>query len=84
MQSLDQTGRQVLLYVDRTVFNEYTSPQAFTGLRQAKRPVWRPKAALGTVDHVNTTAARRIASMPDFSRTRQARYFAEICRDFGH
>jgi 3-isopropylmalate/(R)-2-methylmalate dehydratase large subunit len=83
IRSLDQTGWQVLLYVDRTVLNEYTSPQAFTGLRQAKRPVWRPEAALGTVDHVNSTAARRIASMPDPGAARQASYFAENCRDFG-
>jgi 3-isopropylmalate/(R)-2-methylmalate dehydratase large subunit len=80
---LDKEARQVLLYVDRTVLNEYTSPQAFTGLRQAHRPVWRPEAALGTVDHVNPTAARRTASMPDPGAARQAAYFAENCRDFG-
>jgi 3-isopropylmalate/(R)-2-methylmalate dehydratase large subunit len=83
VRSLDKDARQVLLYVDRTVLNEYTSPQAFTGLRQAHRPVWRPEAALGTVDHVNPTAARRTASMPDPGATRQAAYFAENCRDFG-
>lgn len=30
-------GSQVLLYIDRTVLNEYTSPQAFSGLREARR-----------------------------------------------
>ncbi|ANN79627.1 3-isopropylmalate dehydratase large subunit [Bordetella flabilis] len=83
IRPLDEDGRQVLLYVDRTVLNEYTSPQAFTGLRQAHRPVWRPEAALGTVDHVNPTAARRTAAMPDPGAARQAAYFAENCRDFG-
>ena len=83
VRSLDHTGQQVLLYVDRTVLNEYTSPQAFTGLREAHRPVWRPEAALGTVDHVNPTAARRTAAMPDPGAARQAGYFAENCRDFG-
>jgi 3-isopropylmalate/(R)-2-methylmalate dehydratase large subunit len=82
VRTLDSSGRQVLLYVDRTVLNEYTSPQAFTGLRQAARPVWRPEAALGTVDHVNPTAARRTLSMPDPGAARQASYFAENCRDF--
>jgi 3-isopropylmalate/(R)-2-methylmalate dehydratase large subunit len=82
IRALDATGRQVLLYIDRTVLNEYTSPQAFTGLRQAQRPVWRPEAALGTVDHVNPTAARRTAAMPDPGAARQASYFAENCRDF--
>jgi 3-isopropylmalate/(R)-2-methylmalate dehydratase large subunit len=83
VRPLDQSGQQVLLYVDKTVLNEYTSPQAFTGLRQARRPVWRPEAALGTVDHVNPTAARRTSLMPDPGAARQAAYFAENCRDFG-
>ena len=83
VRPLDADGGQVLLYVDRTVLNEYTSPQAFTGLRQAGRAVFRPQAALGTVDHVNPTAARRTALMPDAGAARQAAYFAENCRDFG-
>lgn len=83
VKRLDDDGQQVLLYVDRTVLNEYTSPQAFTGLREAGRSVWRPGAALGTVDHVNPTAARRTAAMPDEAAARQDAYFAENCRDFG-
>ena len=83
VRRFDAEGRQVLLYVDRTVLNEYTSPQAFTGLRDAGRPVWRPTAALGTVDHVNSTASQRVAAMPDAGAARQASYFAENCRDFG-
>ncbi len=83
VRRLSDDGRQVLLYIDRTVLNEYTSPQAFTGLRQAGRTVWRPQAALGTVDHVNPTAAQRSARMPDAGAARQASYFAENCRDFG-
>lgn len=83
VRSLDEQGDQLLLYVDRTVLNEYTSPQAFTGLREAGRPVWRPQAALGTVDHVNPTAALRTDKMPDAGAARQTAYFAENCRDFG-
>ncbi|MDB5652627.1 MAG: 3-isopropylmalate dehydratase large subunit [Tardiphaga sp.] len=83
VKRLDDEGQQLLLYIDRTVLNEYTSPQAFTGLREAGRPVWRPGAALGTVDHVNPTAARRTAVMPDPGAARQDAYFAENCRDFG-
>ncbi|WP_158811003.1 3-isopropylmalate dehydratase large subunit [Beijerinckia sp. L45] len=83
VRRLDADGRQVLLYIDRTVLNEYTSPQAFTGLREAGRPVWRPRASLGTVDHVNPTASRRVAAMADAGGERQAEYFAENCRDFG-
>ncbi|WP_336489018.1 3-isopropylmalate dehydratase large subunit [Methylobacterium nigriterrae] len=76
-------GAEILLYIDRTVLNEYTSPQAFSGLREAGRPVWRPRAALGVVDHVNPTAARRVAAMPDAGGARQVAYFSENCRDFG-
>jgi len=81
--SLDERGQQLLLYIDRTVLNEYTSPQAFTGLREAGRSVWRPEAALGTVDHVNSTAPKRTGEMPDAGAQRQTTYFAENCRDFG-
>lgn len=83
VRTLSPDAKQLLLYVDRTVLNEYTSPQAFSGLRQAGRPVWRPQAALGTVDHVNPTAADRIAAMPDAGASRQAEYFAENCAHFG-
>ncbi len=79
---LDDHGH-VLLYIDRQVANEYTSPQAFSGLREAGRAVWRPAATLGVVDHVNPTAPERIATMPDVGGARQVSYFEENCRDFG-
>jgi 3-isopropylmalate/(R)-2-methylmalate dehydratase large subunit len=82
VRNLDDDGL-VLLYVDRTVLNEYTSPQAFAGLRAAGRKVWNPKAALMVVDHVNPTAARRTRAMPDPGAARQVDYFAENARDFG-
>ncbi|GLS45851.1 3-isopropylmalate dehydratase large subunit [Methylobacterium brachythecii] len=76
-------GAEVLLYIDRTILNEYTSPQAFSGLREAGRRVWRPDAALMVVDHVNPTAPQRNAEMPDAGGANQVRYFAENSRDFG-
>ncbi|MBR2692218.1 MAG: 3-isopropylmalate dehydratase large subunit [Aquamicrobium sp.] len=81
VRKLDEQGQQVVLYVDRTVLNEYTSPQAFTALRLASRSVWRPRAALGVVDHVNPTVVGRITMPGDAAR--QTAYFAENCRDFG-
>lgn len=83
VRRLDEAGDVVLLYIDRTVLNEYTSPQAFSGLREAGRRVWSPGAALGTVDHVNPTTARRTSTMPDDQSARQAAYFARNCSDFG-
>ncbi|MDQ0705013.1 3-isopropylmalate/(R)-2-methylmalate dehydratase large subunit [Pseudomonas sp. W3I7] len=80
--ALDDQGH-VLLYIDRQVINEYTSPQAFSGLREAKRGVWRPGTALAVVDHVNPTTPMRIAAMPDAGGARQVSYLAENCQDFG-
>ena len=80
--ALDDQGH-VLLYIDRQVINEYTSPQAFSGLREAGRGVWRPGTALAVVDHVNPTTPARSAAMPDAGGARQVAYLAENCRDFG-
>ncbi len=55
----------VLLYVDFHIMNEYTSPQAFAGLHEADRSVWRPGAHLAVVDHVNPT--RAIDSLDDMT-----------------
>jgi 3-isopropylmalate/(R)-2-methylmalate dehydratase large subunit len=82
VRKLDDEGL-ILLYVDRTVLNEYTSPQAFSGLRDAGRKVWNSSAALMVVDHVNPTSAQRTRDMPDAGAARQVEYFAENARDFG-
>jgi 3-isopropylmalate/(R)-2-methylmalate dehydratase large subunit len=74
---------QILLYIDRTVLNEYTSPQAFTGLREAGRKAWRPEASLAVVDHVNPTAAERVAEIEDRQAADQVAYFERNARDFG-
>lgn len=76
-------GESLLLYIDRTVLNEYTSPQAFSGLREAGRALWRPAAALGVVDHVNSTAPDRTLGVSDPGAQRQIEYFLENGRDFG-
>jgi 3-isopropylmalate/(R)-2-methylmalate dehydratase large subunit len=79
---LDDKGH-VLLYVDRQVANEYTSPQAFSGLREANREVWRPSATLCVVDHVNPTSPNRIAAITDPGGANQVTYFEKNCKDFG-
>ncbi len=51
-----------LLYLDRHLVHEVTSPQAFEGLRLAGRPLWRISSILATADHnVPTTAVKEIA-----------------------
>jgi len=44
-----------LLYIDRHLVHEVTSPQAFEGLRQAHRPVWRVSSIVATADHNTPT-----------------------------
>ncbi|KAI8805579.1 3-isopropylmalate dehydratase [Cladochytrium replicatum] len=48
-----------LIYIDRHLVHEVTSPQAFEGLRQASRKVRRPDCTLATVDHNIPTASRK-------------------------
>lgn len=58
-----------LLYIDRHLLHEVTSPQAFAGLKLAGRKIWRPASNLATYDHnIPTLAAERrggIASIKD-------------------
>ncbi len=69
---------EVLLGIDLHIMNEYTSPQAFSGLADSQRPVWRPGAHLAVVSHVNATrrngpgdddAALLIRTLEDNCRT---------------
>ncbi|MEI6759468.1 MAG: 3-isopropylmalate dehydratase large subunit [Betaproteobacteria bacterium] len=44
-----------ILYIDRHLVHEVTSPQAFEGLRQSGRPVWRISSIVATADHNTPT-----------------------------
>ena len=44
-----------VLYIDRHLVHEVTSPQAFEGLRQAGRKVWRVSSIVATADHNTPT-----------------------------
>lgn len=81
VKTLDDKGN-VLLYIDRTILNEYTSPQAFAGLRSAGRPVWNSKKVLLNVDHVNPTRPERDANMTDAGGALQVDFFRKNSRDF--
>ena len=51
-----------LIYIDRHLVHEVTSPQAFEALRIAGRPVRRPELTLAVPDHNLPTTARRDAA----------------------
>ncbi|KIJ56662.1 hypothetical protein M422DRAFT_22810 [Sphaerobolus stellatus SS14] len=54
-----QEDGSALLYIDRHLVHEVTSPQAFEGLRNAGRPVRRTDCTLATVDHNIPTVSRK-------------------------
>ena len=62
----DVPGESTILYIDRHLVHEMTSPQAFTGLRLADRTVHRPDATIAVLDHnIPTTPGRRILDVVD-------------------
>ncbi|EIW54314.1 uncharacterized protein TRAVEDRAFT_39797 [Trametes versicolor FP-101664 SS1] len=63
---VDENG-QGLIYVDRHLVFEVSSPQAFEGLRAAGRPVRRPDCTLATVDHnIPTVSRKNFTTVEDF------------------
>jgi len=76
-----------LIYIDRHILHEVTSPQAFEGLRLAGRRPWRTDANLATPDHnVPTTRAERAGgpqAIADPVSRLQVQTLDRNCRDFG-
>jgi 3-isopropylmalate/(R)-2-methylmalate dehydratase large subunit len=75
-------GEPSLLYVDLHLLHEVTSPQAFDGLRLAKRSVRRPDLCLATIDHGVPTAHREQGIRDPLSK-RQIDALIDNCREFG-
>ncbi|CAB3734034.1 3-isopropylmalate dehydratase large subunit [Paraburkholderia rhynchosiae] len=71
-----------LLYVDRHLVYEVTSPQAFEGLRIAGRKVWRPETVLATADH-NVPTTDRSEEIRDALSRIQVAQLAKNASDFG-
>ena len=85
---VDDDGLSSLIYVDRHLVHEVTSPQAFEGLRIAKRGVRRPDCTLVTVDHnVPTSDRKQLIDVKEFieetaSRTQVLQLETNV-KDFG-
>ena len=71
-----------LLYIDRHLVHEVTSPQAFEGLTVAGRTPRRPAAALAVPDHNVPTTDRRVAIADPIS-AKQIQTLDDNCRTFG-
>ncbi len=71
-----------LLYIDRQLLHEVTSPQAFEGLRLAGRKPWRVDANLAVPDH-NVPTDNRAAGISDPVSRLQVETLEKNCEEFG-
>ena len=78
---MDENGNG-LLYIDRHLIHEVTSPQAFEGLRLANRKLWRTSANLAVADH-NIPTKNRDQGISDPVSALQVDTLVENCKSFG-
>ena len=76
-----QEDGTALLYVDRHLIHEVTSPQAFEGLRLAKRKVRQPKLTLAVADH-NVPTTDRSQGIKDKESEIQVNTLRKNCEEF--
>ena len=77
-----EPGKQAILYIDLQLVHEVTSPQAFEGLRLAKRKVRRPELTVATPDHNVPTSNRNLPIADPISR-QQVETLRNNCHEFG-
>lgn len=78
----DEAGETPLLYIDRHLVHEVTSPQAFDGLREKGRKLRRPDRTWATMDHNVSTETNDIAASGEMARI-QMETLAKNCEEFG-
>lgn len=76
-----ETG-ECLLYIDRHLVQEVSSPQAFQGLRDAGRKVHRPTASLAMPDHAMPTTPDRLEKIDDPEARAQLAALIEYTSEF--
>lgn len=77
-----EPGQAPLLYVDRHLMHEVTSPQAFEGLRNSNRKVRNVHSILATVDHCVPTKNRELPIADPIAK-KQIETMAENCEENG-
>jgi 3-isopropylmalate/(R)-2-methylmalate dehydratase large subunit len=70
-----------VIYVDRHLIHEVTSPQAFEALRETKRQVRRPEKTFATMDHNVSTRTKNWSLVEETSRI-QMETLSKNCKDF--
>ncbi|SIO27548.1 3-isopropylmalate dehydratase large subunit [Salinivibrio sp. ES.052] len=78
----EQPGEAPLLYIDRHLVHEVTSPQAFDGLREKGRPVRQVSKTFATMDHNVSTETKDINASGEMARI-QMETLAKNCEEFG-
>jgi 3-isopropylmalate/(R)-2-methylmalate dehydratase large subunit len=78
----EEPGQPSLIYIDRHLIHEVTSPQAFDGLRLAGRRVRRPELTFATMDHNVPTTARSLP-IEDATSALQMDTLSRNCKEFG-
>ncbi len=78
----EQEDGTSLLFVDRHLIHEVTSPQAFEGLRNSKRKVRQPKLTLAVADH-NVPTTDRTKGISDHESKIQVETLDKNCKEFG-
>lgn len=78
----EEPDQPSLLYIDRHLIHEVSSPQAFEGLRQAARPLRRPDLTFATVDH-NVPTTDRVRPIRDPLAAKQIEVLRHNCAQFG-
>jgi len=78
----EESGQPSLIYIDRHLIHEVTSPQAFAGLKAAGRKVRRPELTFAVIDHSVSTKSRALP-MLDANAAAQFELLEHNCRDNG-
>jgi 3-isopropylmalate/(R)-2-methylmalate dehydratase large subunit len=79
---VEQKNGPSLIYIDRHLIHEVTSPQAFEGLRLNHRKVRRPDLTIATIDH-NIPTSDRSLPIIDNTSALQIKTLEQNCKDFG-
>ena len=79
---LEKPGELPLLYVDRHLVHEVTSPQAFAGLREAHRKLRHPELIMATMDHDISTQKATIDACSPIAKI-QVTTLMKNCEEFG-
>src|SRR5690606_26327071 len=78
----DKPDSMVILYIDRHLVHEVTSPQAFEGLKLAGRKPWRINSILAVADH-NVPTTDRSSGIKDPTSRLQVETLDQNCEELG-